>query len=108
MRSSEFNQFCVAQILEHPLAKPVVPYLPVAVREFAETSPSTREFINDYQPAAYYLKAWLANAIRQAKKNAFSRVEPRERFSQNFELNDMGGQRESSSVGEFEIIMVRF
>jgi len=99
---TQYSRETAASILVHPLARPVVPYLPSAVVNFADVS-STNELIQDYQPAALYLAKWAASAIQRSREAQLAPTMSRTKsFYEDVELNTIW--RQQDTVGEDQIV----
>jgi hypothetical protein len=56
MNSSSHN-LTVAHILDHPVAQPILPLLPISVQALGRNG-TVQETMKDYNVASYYLTQW--------------------------------------------------
>ncbi|RKP38032.1 rab-GTPase-TBC domain-containing protein, partial [Dimargaris cristalligena] len=59
-RVTRFYKDASAQILEHPLGRPFVPYLPPLLVSHVQVPRGAQEVCNDYESARLYLARWAA------------------------------------------------
>ncbi|RUS13204.1 hypothetical protein BC938DRAFT_478027, partial [Jimgerdemannia flammicorona] len=96
------------QILEHPLARPIVPHLPPPIQQLAHI-PSAHVFTDDYDSARVYLAKFAASAQRDS-----DRTLPRDSVLRKPRIHgsvgelgqEVGGWEEETMVGWFEVIDV--
>jgi hypothetical protein len=48
---------CKDQVLGHPYARPIMPFLPPQVQQFADNA-TLRETMEDYDSASLYIAQW--------------------------------------------------
>lgn len=51
------NLFCEDQVLGSPYARPIMPFLPPQVQQFADNA-TLRETMEDYDTASLYIAQW--------------------------------------------------
>ena len=56
---TQYSRDTAAQVLEHPITRPILPLLPLSVQALGKGSQQT---VNEYQMASQYLAKWGSNA----------------------------------------------
>lgn len=56
-RITQYSRDTAAQVLEHPIARPILPLLPTTVQSFVRNS-TVQNTLNEYQMATHYLNRW--------------------------------------------------
>ncbi|KAJ1980891.1 GTPase activating protein [Dimargaris xerosporica] len=62
-RVTKFYRDTSANVLEHPLGRPLVPLLPSALVSHVEVPRNAQDLCNDYESARLYLAKWAASHI---------------------------------------------
>ncbi|KAJ3109822.1 GTPase activating protein [Phlyctochytrium planicorne] len=57
-RVTKFAQTTTKQVAEHPLARPILPYIPQQIRGYVLTSAEVEVLLEDYDSAGLYLQRW--------------------------------------------------
>uniref|UniRef100_U9TFW8 GTPase-activating protein GYP7 n=1 Tax=Rhizophagus irregularis (strain DAOM 181602 / DAOM 197198 / MUCL 43194) TaxID=747089 RepID=U9TFW8_RHIID len=100
---ARFSRDTAANILEHPLARPIVPHLPPGVNNLLQSDPTVEE----YDAGRLYLAKWALNVAEQAEDAA--RLEhPDQLLSNNWRKRwsdtELKPWEEETEVGTFEVL----
>ncbi|RIA92634.1 rab-GTPase-TBC domain-containing protein [Glomus cerebriforme] len=103
---ARFSRDTAANILEHPLARPIIPHLPPGVNNLIQSDPA-RSVVEEYDAGRIYLAKWAASVAEQAEEAA--RLEyPDQILSNNWKKRwsdtELKPWEEETEVGAFEIL----
>ena len=98
----------LANILDHPLARPLVPHLPPGVNNLIQSDPA-RSVVEEYDAGRLYLAKWAATVAEHAEDEA--RLEhPDQLLSNNWKKrwsdSELKPWEEETEVGTFEVLSV--
>jgi hypothetical protein len=57
----QFSCIILGQVVEHPLARPILPLIPTQIRNLILSSAEAEALINDYDSAGHYLSQWAGD-----------------------------------------------
>ncbi|KAI8866827.1 RabGAP/TBC, partial [Ramicandelaber brevisporus] len=92
---TRFTREAAQSVVEHPLARPILPHLPSQVREFASPSynaATNSEVSREYEGARLYLAKWAASNMERLRKANDSSNDAQE------------GSSVSDELGQFELL----
>ncbi|ORX81343.1 RabGAP/TBC [Basidiobolus meristosporus CBS 931.73] len=93
---TQFTKHSAAQILEHPLGRPLVPLLPPGFVEIVEASPAAQDVMQEYEGAKLYLSRWANGVVQKAKGNRRYDNDPEYHVDEDF--------LEQTDLGTFEVL----
>ncbi|KAK9766721.1 GTPase activating protein [Basidiobolus ranarum] len=93
---TQFTKHSAAQILEHPLGRPLVPFLPPGFVEVVEASPAAQDVMEEYEVAKLYLYKWANGVVQKAKNHHKS--------GQDLEYHVDEDFLEETDLGTFEVL----
>ncbi|KAJ1544054.1 GTPase activating protein, partial [Cladochytrium tenue] len=74
-RVTRFAQSTTRQVVEHPLARPILPLIPTRIRDFILTSEEAEALISEYDSAGHYM-AYLARELQGRLRGSGDRPTP--------------------------------
>ncbi|CAG8533862.1 1164_t:CDS:10 [Acaulospora morrowiae] len=104
---ARFSRETAATILEHPLARPILPHLPPAINNLIQVEP-TRSVVCEYDAGRVYLAKWAASVAEQAEE-AHRMEHPNENaedesWKRRWSDSEPKPWEEETEVGAFEVL----
>ncbi|ORX99752.1 RabGAP/TBC [Basidiobolus meristosporus CBS 931.73] len=93
---TQFTKHSAAQILEHPLGRPLVPFLPPEFVEVVEASPAAQDVMQEYEVAKLYLAKWANGVVQKAKRHRRQEPDVEYHVDEDF--------LEETDLGTFEVL----
>ncbi|KAJ1973667.1 GTPase activating protein [Dimargaris verticillata] len=92
-----------ANVLEHPLGRPLVPLLPTALVSHVEVPRNAQDLCNDYESARLYLAKWAASHILRQEEESQGATGPARLLQPNTSVWQEWAA-EQSACGEFQVL----
>lgn len=71
-RVTEFSRDTAANALEHPLSRPILPYIPTKIRNMFLSNREVEDLLESYDSAGLYLQRWGEEMVRRPSNSPVS------------------------------------
>ncbi|TPX63147.1 hypothetical protein SpCBS45565_g06820 [Spizellomyces sp. 'palustris'] len=86
------NTTAAVQVLEHPLARPILPFIPQNIRSYFLSSAEAEALLEEYEPAGHYLARFAAELQSRLGQHPPQLLDPTKDITRDFENLAAGRQ----------------